>query len=48
MNDETRKVLDKMKKLFALAGSSNEAEALSASEKAHVLLRDTENVGMLA
>jgi len=33
------RIIDRIRKLFALSGSTNEAEALSASEKAHELLK---------
>ena len=39
MDSVDDKVIDKIRKLFALAGSPNEAEAALAMEKAHELLR---------
>lgn len=38
--EATEKVIERVRKLLALGGSSNEAEAKSAIEKAHGLLRD--------
>lgn len=40
MSDTNEAILSKVKKLFALGTSANEAEASSAIEKAHKLLKD--------